>query len=93
MWPDLVARRVLVSGRVQGVWFRESCRRAAVHAGVSGWVRNLDDGRVEVWLEGAADAVERMTAWSGVGSRHSVVTRVSIEERHPAGHHSFEVID
>ena len=54
--------RVFVSGRVQGVWFRESCRDAAASAGVCGWVRNLSDGRVEAVLEGppAGDPVMRV---------------------------------
>ena len=61
-----------VSGRVQGVWFRESCRDRALGAGVSGWVRNLDDGRVEVVLEGPPRArvrdVERLDELPGAES-------------------------
>ena len=55
--PETVRTRVFVTGRVQGVWFRESCREQAVAAGVSGWVRNRSDGRVEDgdWLGGFED--------------------------------------
>ncbi len=87
----IVARRVVVGGRVQGVWFRESCRREAQAAGVSGWVRNLDDGRVEAWLEGSPDAVEAMTGWCRQGPPRAVVTAVTVEDRQPEGHGSFRV--
>jgi acylphosphatase len=56
----LVARRFLVSGRVQGVGFRYFTHAAAVREGVTGWVRNLDDGRVEALVEGDPDAVARV---------------------------------
>jgi acylphosphatase len=55
----LVARRFRVSGRVQGVGFRFFAQEAAAHEGLSGWVRNLDDGRVEMLVEGDREAVER----------------------------------
>jgi len=58
---------VYVSGRVQGVFFRQGTRNKAVSEGVSGWVRNLGDGRVEAVFEGDADAVERMVNWCRVG--------------------------
>ena len=51
--------RVVVSGRVQGVWFRESTRRRAEELGLAGWVRNLPDGRVEALFEGPGASVER----------------------------------
>ena len=53
-----VRTRVLISGRVQGVWFRESTRERAAALGLTGWVRNLHDGRVEALFEGEAAAVE-----------------------------------
>jgi acylphosphatase len=56
----LVARRVLVSGRVQGVGFRYFVEHAAAHEGVRGWVRNLPDGRVEALVEGDEEAVTRV---------------------------------
>ena len=54
----LVRARVLVSGRVQGVWFRESTREHACSLGLTGWVQNLRDGRVEALFEGERSAVE-----------------------------------
>ena len=53
-----IARRVVVHGRVQGVFFRETARRRARRAGVAGWVRNNEDGSVEAWFEGEPDDVE-----------------------------------
>ena len=87
----MVARRVVISGRVQGVWFRETCRREALAQGVTGWVRNLDDGRVEAWLEGNVTAVQSVAAWCRDGPPRALVTGVAEEERVPAGHSTFEV--
>lgn len=55
--------RVLVSGKVQGVWFRESTRQEAERLGVHGWVRNLPDGRVEGLFTGPSAAVDALVAW------------------------------
>ena len=55
-----VARRFVISGRVQGVGFRWHTREAAQREGVTGWVRNLPDGRVEAFVEGEAESVDRM---------------------------------
>ena len=84
-------RRVLVSGRVQGVWFRESCREEAVAAGVSGWVRNRSDGRVEVVLEGPPAAVSRVVAWCDDGPPRARVDRVEVTEEEPVGEVGFRV--
>ena len=75
--PDRTRKRVFVAGRVQGVWFRESCREQAVALGVTGWVRNLADGRVEVVLEGPEAAVERVVQWchDGPAARTSTGSR------------------
>jgi acylphosphatase len=80
-----VRRRLVVEGRVQGVFFRESCRREAERAGVAGWARNLDDGRVEVVLEGPATGVEQVAAWCRSGPRSAVVTAVQVVEEEPEG--------
>ena len=64
---DLIRKRVVVHGLVQGVFFRESIRRVAEAAGVNGWVRNLIDGMVEAVLEGRTDAVHQVSAFCRVG--------------------------
>jgi len=86
-----VRRRVLVDGRVQGVFFRDSCRRQAVAAGVGGWVRNRPDGRVEACFEGEPEAVERMVGWCRQGPRGAYVTNVEIVEEEPQGARNFAV--
>ena len=87
----MIRRRVIVSGRVQGVWFRDTCRREAVAAGVTGWVRNCHDGRVGAVFEGDADAVLTMVNWSMKGPARADVTDIEILEEEPAGEAGFAV--
>jgi acylphosphatase len=61
---QVIRCRLLISGRVQGVFFRDTCRQMAVTYGVSGWVRNRADGRVEAVFEGPAGDVARLVEWS-----------------------------
>lgn len=72
---------VIVSGRVQGVFFRDETRRAAEKNGVAGWVRNLPDGTVEALFEGQASAVDAMIQWCHQGSPHSRVVDVQVEKQ------------
>jgi acylphosphatase len=72
--------RVVVSGRVQGVWFRESMRRRADELGVGGWVRNLPDGRVEALFEGPEDRVIRAIEFVKVGPPLARVQDVVVVE-------------
>jgi acylphosphatase len=71
--------RAVVAGRVQGVWFRESCRREAERLGVGGWARNLPDGRVEIEAEGQEAAVDALVRWAHVGPRSALVESVTVE--------------
>lgn len=80
-----VRRRVLVSGRVQGVFFRDSCRRRALAAHLAGTVRNLPDGRVEAVFEGPPDAVDGLITWCRRGPRLAEVTAVEVVEESPQG--------
>lgn len=77
--PELRCR-VVVSGRVQGVWFRESTRREAERLGVRGWVRNREDGTVEAVFEGDAYDVARAVAWCRQGPPAAFVTGVEVAE-------------
>jgi len=85
--PSNELRRVhlLVSGRVQGVFFRAETKRQASGLGLTGWVRNLEDRRVEIVFEGGKDAVEEMLDWCRKGPRLSHVTGVEILEEQPTG--------
>ncbi len=87
----VVRRRVLVSGRVQGVWFRDTCRREAAARGVAGWVRNLADGRVEAVFEGRPDAVAAMIDWCRRGPPRARVVGVEIHDEAPHGTRGFGV--
>ncbi|MDP8936814.1 MAG: acylphosphatase [Actinomycetota bacterium] len=82
---------MVVSGRVQGVFFRDTCRRRAEEAGVAGWVRNLSDGRVEARFEGRPAAVERLVAWCREGPPRAVVDGVEIFEEHLSGDEGFRL--
>ncbi len=70
---------VFVSGKVQGVYYRANTRDTAREKNVSGWVRNLDDGRVEAVFEGDEDAVEEMVEWCHEGSPRAEVENVEVE--------------
>ena len=74
-----VSAHVYVYGTVQGVFFRYNTKRLADQLGVSGWVRNLPDGRVEAYFEGEEDAVRRMVEWCHVGPPLARVERVKVE--------------
>lgn len=87
----VLRRRVLATGRVQGVWFRESCRTAARDRNVAGWVRNLSDGSVEACFEGPAAAVEELVAWCTVGPRRARVDAVEVTDEAPVGEVGFRV--
>ncbi|HET9728743.1 MAG TPA: acylphosphatase [Acidimicrobiia bacterium] len=83
--------RVVVTGRVQGVFFRDGCCAAARAEGVSGWVRNRGDGAVEAELEGPQAAVERVVAWCRAGPPRAHVETVTVEAIEPVGAAGFRV--
>ncbi|AZQ14686.1 acylphosphatase [Halorubrum sp. PV6] len=88
---DRTRAHVYVSGRVQGVYYRATTRDTAQETGVDGWVRNLDDGRVEAVFEGPESAVEEMVAWCETGSRAASVGAVDATYEEPEGLDGFEV--
>ena len=75
-----MARRLVIHGQVQGVWFRESMRREAERLKVTGWVRNRMDGTVEAAVEGSSYAVEAMIRWAHRGPEAAGVTQVDVSE-------------
>ena len=87
----MVRRRVVVHGRVQGVWFRGATEREAQAAGVAGWVRNRADGTVEAVFEGPPEAVARLLAFCRHGPRGARVDRVEECEEAPEGLAGFAV--
>lgn len=87
----MTRRRVLVSGRVQGVFFRDACRRMALAHQVRGWVRNLPDGRVEAVFEGTDDGVRRMVDWARSGPDRAAVEDVDVRAEQPEGLAAFQI--
>jgi len=87
----MVRYRVLVSGRVQGVFFRDSCRRVAEEHDVGGWVRNLPDGRVEAVFEGPPDDVGLLVDWARHGPRRAVVDDIAVHPEPPEGLTTFRI--
>jgi len=89
---EVVEAHVVVSGRVQGVWFRGNTQRAATAAGVRGWVRNLPDRRVEAVLQGTRSAVEAVIDFMRAGPPGAAVIDCVVSWR-PAGEvlHGFDI--
>ncbi|TVZ02635.1 acylphosphatase [Trebonia kvetii] len=87
----MIRYRVLISGRVQGVAYRDSCRRMAEQHGVNGWVRNLPDGSVEAVFEGRPDDVGRLVDWSRRGPRFAEVADVRVHAEEPEGISEFQI--
>lgn len=87
----MIRYRVLISGQVQGVYFRETCRRMALRHGVSGWVRNLPDGRVEAVFEGPDEDVRRLVDWTRHGPAWAVVADVAVQAEQPEGLGTFQI--
>jgi acylphosphatase len=86
-----VRRRILVRGRVQGVFFRGAIADAASRAGVEGWVRNLPDGNVEAVFEGEPAAVEALLGFARQGPKHAHVAGLDVFEEPPEGERGFRV--
>jgi acylphosphatase len=82
---------VVVHGRVQGVFFRDTARRMAASRDVAGWVRNNPDGTVEAAFEGAPEAVEALVAFCREGPRGAAVEHVDVSEEEPEGASGFRV--
>lgn len=87
----MTCKRVIVSGDVQGVFFRDTCRATATEHGVRGWVRNLPDRSVEAVFEGDPDAVQRLVAWAHEGPPAASVEQVRVADAEPEELHGFEV--
>jgi len=86
-----VRRRVVVRGRVQGVFFRDSTRQRAEARGVAGWARNRPDGAVEAVFEGEPEAVERLVDFCHTGPAQAQVERVEVNEEPPEGLSGFRI--
>jgi acylphosphatase len=91
MSDDRTRAHVFVSGTVQGVYYRASTRDAARDRDVDGWVRNLDDGRVEAVFEGPESDVEEMVEWCHTGSTAASVEDVDVTYEEPEDESGFRI--
>ncbi len=92
MTAEAVARaRVTVLGRVQGVFFRAETRRIALSLGLSGWVRNVEDGTVEADFEGERERIEKAIEWCGHGPGGALVDALDVRWEEPAGQEGFTI--
>jgi acylphosphatase len=91
MGDDVIRKRCVVHGKVQGVFFRDSTREEAERHGVSGWVRNRSDGAVEAVLEGAHGAVDAVVRFFNEGPDRAQVNDVEVHDEEPEGLSTFEV--
>ena len=82
---------LMIHGRVQGVFFRDSMKSEAQHLAVTGWVRNRSDGTVEAAVQGEPAAVDAIVRWAHRGPQHAQVERVEIEPD-DGSYTGFEVI-
>lgn len=90
MPSDVVRRRLILSGHVQGVFFRSSVKEAADNEGVAGWATNRPDGSVEVVLEGPRAAVESVVGYCRTGPVNARVESAEVGEEEPEGLSRFE---
>lgn len=91
MAEEVVRRRVVVQGRVQGVFFRDSAREQAEAAGIAGWVSNRDDGAVEAVLEGPPGAVNRVLDFLQNGPPRADVDDLRVTQEEPEGLSGFAI--
>ena len=91
MAADLVRQHVVITGRVQGVFFRDSVREQAEAHGVAGWARNRGDGAVETVFEGSPEDVERLVEFCRTGPPRAEVEDVEIGEEEPEGLSGFSI--
>jgi acylphosphatase len=91
MAEDTIRRHLMISGEVQGVFFRETARRKATEAGVAGWITNRPDGRVEAVFEGPAEAVDELVEFCRVGPTAATVENVDVETEETEGLSGFDV--
>ena len=82
---------MVVSGDVQGVYFRDTCRQVATENRVSGWVRNRRDGSVEATFEGSPDAVDRLVEWARLGPPTALVDDIDLYDEQPENLTGFEI--
>ncbi|MBU2913546.1 acylphosphatase [Reichenbachiella agariperforans] len=88
-----IGKSILVSGKVQGVFFRASTLEVAISLGIRGWVKNLADGRVEIEAHGEDSSIEQLFAWCDTGSDLAEVNEVLTKQiAYDPSYNGFEII-
>jgi acylphosphatase len=77
---SVLSKHLIISGRVQGVFYRKSTQQEAYALGLSGWVRNMPDGRVEIKVSGECEDLEKLIIWAGKGPSDARVDGVEVIE-------------
>jgi acylphosphatase len=88
----MIAREIIIKGKVQGVFYRASAKEKADELGLNGWVKNRAEGSVEIWVEGADRYVLEMTEWCWQGPARARVDEVDVKVVEPDGYLEFKVI-
>ena len=83
--------KIRVTGKVQGVYFRDTARREAENLGITGFARNEKDGSVYIEAEGSDDAIQKFLGWCHDGPREAVVEDVMHTHHEPVGHRGFNI--
>ena len=83
---------IVIKGRVQGVYFRASAKDVADEIGVTGWVKNTEEGDVEITATGSKEQLQKLIEWCKVGPRRAVVTEVSVTDKEETSFKTFDVI-
>ena len=93
MTEKLIRAHLFISGKVQGVYFRQNTLQVAVKLGVVGWVRNLADGRVEAVIEGEQSLVKKVVTWCQKGTPPAIVNNVEVDYQNFTGSfNEFKII-
>ncbi len=89
---QMIAKQIIIKGKVQGVYFRASTRAQAKQFGLTGWVKNLPTGDVEMYIEGTQHTIDQMILWAHTGPSHAKVEEVIIKEAQVKRFDSFTIL-
>jgi acylphosphatase len=88
---NVIRQRVIVNGTVQGVFFRDTCRRVASELGLAGWVRNRGSDSVEAVFEGPPERVRQAVDWARRGPSRAIVEKIQVYDEEPRGERGFQI--
>lgn len=83
---------IIIRGKVQGVFYRKSTQKKALELGLTGWVKNLKDGSVELEAEGTISKLEELASWCKEGPKNAIVKEIEIREISPKNYENFQIL-